>query len=232
MQLAKPVILFCMVWVLGTDLKAQETSNEFWPQLSGVVKLGPDFQLFGTVIEHAATDPKDRDFRIGATLAYHLKLKFHGPIARQHPEENRFFSVTGGYFYIPPAPSGTAAVENRGVFTFTGRIPWPRSLLTSDISEMDLRWISGALYWRYGNRLLIQRNFAIRSYTLTPYAFGELQYYSKYESWYRTSYGAGVRLLTTKRFEIRPYYQHENTSSGKPAHTNALGLAVLVFFRH
>jgi Protein of unknown function (DUF2490) len=212
-------------------LAAQETSNEFWPQLSGVWHLGSDFQLVGTVTEHAATDAKDDDFRIGAYLAYHLRYKFTGPLARHHPEESRFLSVNGGYYYIPPAPNGTAAVENRAVFQFVGRVPVPKRFLVTDRNEMDLRWISGSFYWRYRNRLTLQRNVTIHAYTVTPLVFGELQYYSKYDSWYRNDYGVGLRFPVAKLAEILPYYERQNTSDGKPAHVNAVGVAVTFFFR-
>ena len=228
---SKQLILLGLFAACAASLFAQDTSNEFWPQLNGSWRLGADFQIVGGVAEHAATDPKDDDFRIGASLAYHLPLKFNGPLARHHPEESRYLSVSGGYLYIPPAPNGTAPVENRGVFQLVARIPWPRSLLTTDRSETDLRWISGSFYWRYRNRVTLQRTFAIHSHEITPLVFGELQYYSKYDSWYRNDYGAGVRFTVAKLAEILPYYERENTTHSKPAHVNAVGVAVTFFFR-
>jgi hypothetical protein len=228
---SKALILLCLLAAGSAQLSAQDPSNEFWPQLNASWRLSPDFQLVTGVAEHAATDPKDDDFRIGATLIYHLPFKFTGPLARHHPEESRYLSVNGGYTYIPPAPDGTAPVENRGVFQFVGRVPWPRSILTTDRNEMDLRWISGSLYWRYRNRVSLQRTFHVHSHEITPVIYGELQYYSKYDSWYRNDYGAGLRFTVAKLVEIFPYYERENTSHSTPAHVNAVGVAVTFFFR-
>jgi hypothetical protein len=111
------------------------------------------------------------------------------------------------------------------------RIPWPGSWLTTDRNEMDLRWISGSFYWRYRNRVTLQRNLTIHSYTFTPLVFGEIEYYSEYDSWYRNDYGAGVRLPVGKRVEILPYYERENTSHSSPARTNAVGISVTFFVR-
>jgi hypothetical protein len=227
----KPVVLFCLVGTAAQRLAAQESTLEFWPQLSAYWKLSPDIQLLGTVTEHAANEPKDRDFRIGAMVLVHLPIKFHGPIARNHPEESRFLSVAGGYLYVPPAPNGTAAVENRGVFQLTGRIPWPKRFVTSNLTEMDLRWISGSFYWRYRNRLTLQRDFKVRSHVLTPYIYGEIQYYNKYRSWYGT-YGAGVRLPPGKRVEMSPYFEHDNRSDKNQTPVNALGPAFSFYVRH
>jgi hypothetical protein len=228
---SKPLTLLCFFAAGVAPLCAQDTSDEFWPQLNGSWRLGPDFQIVGTVTEHAATDPKDNDFRIGAYLAYHLPLKLKGPVVHHHPEERRFLSLAGGYLYIPPAPNGTAAVENRAYSQLIARVPWPRSFLTTDRSETDLRWISGSFYWRYRNRVTLQRTFSIHSHEITPLVFGELQYYSKYDSWYRNDYGVGVRFTVAKLAEILPYYERENTSYDKPAHTNAVGVSVTFFFR-
>ena len=228
---SRPLIL---LWFLAAGvpfLAAQDTSSEFWPSLNGSCRLNRDWQIGGTVTEHVATNPKDNDFRIGASLYYHLPLTFTGPLARHHPEESRFLSVNGGYLYIPPAPNGTAAVENRGIFQFVGRIPLLKRLLMMDRNEMDLRWVSESFYWRYRNRVTLQRNFTIRSYTISPMVFGEVQYYSKYDSWYRTDYGFGVRFPVAKLVEILPYYERENTTYGKPAHVNAAGVSVTFFFR-
>jgi hypothetical protein len=228
---SKPLIFLCLLAAGATHVWAQETSDEFWPQLNGSWQLNADLQVVATVSEHIATNPKDNDFRIGALLLYHLPFKFHGPLARHHPEESRFLSVNGGYLYIPPAPDGTDSVENRAIFQLVGRVPLPKSFLITDRNELDLRWISGSMYWRYRNRLTLQRNLKIRSYTFTPLVFGGLQYYSKYDSWYRTVYGVGVRFPIAKLAEIEPYYEHENTSQGSPAHVNAVGVAVTLFFR-
>ncbi len=227
---SKPLILLCLA-ACAVPLSAQATSNEFWPQLNASWRLSPDFQILAGVAEHAATDPKDDDFRVGASLLYHLPIKFHGPLARHHPEESRYLSVTGGYLYIPPAPNGTAAVENRAFSQLIARVPWPNSFLTTDRGETDLRWISGSFYWRYRNRLTLQRTFIVHSHEITPLVFGELQYYSKYDSWYRNDYGAGVRFTVAKLAEILPYYERENTTHSSPAHTNAVGVSVTFFFR-
>jgi len=39
------------------------------------------------------------------------------------------------------------------------------------------------------------------------------------------------RLPVGKIVEFEPYYEHENTSQGKPARINAVGLILSLFFR-
>jgi hypothetical protein len=229
--LVRAVVLTGLLPFCTAALKAQETSTEVWPQLDTYIKLSPDFQLLATVTEQVATNSKDTDFRIGPTILFHLPTVFHGEVLRHHDEETRFLSLGAGYLYITPGPGGTGSVEQRGILQLTPRIPLPKKLLIMDRNQADLRWISGSFYWRYRNQLTLQRNFSIHLYSFTPFARGEVQYYSKYGTWYRTTYSAGVRLPIGKIAEFGPYYEHENTSRGQPAHVNAVGLVLSLFFR-
>jgi hypothetical protein len=227
----KSIFLPGFVIICVTALPAQETSNEIWPQLNTYVNFGSDFQVLATMTEHVASNSKDTDFRVGPSFLFHVPAIFHGEILRHHYEESRFLSLGAGYLYITPGPGGTGSVEQRGVLLLTPRMRLPKKFLTMDNNQLDLRWISGSFYWRYRNQLTLQRNVSVHSYMFTPYVRGELQYYSKYDAWYRTIYTAGVRLPIGKITELEPYYEHENTSRGQPAHVNALGLMVSLFFR-
>jgi len=229
--LVRSAFVFSVLVACGAALRAQETSNEVWPQLDTYFKLNSDFQAVATVTERVASDSKDTDFRIGPTLLYHVPAVFHGEVLRHHEEENRFVSLGAGYLYITPGPGGTGSVEQRGILLLTPRLPLPKKLLLMDRNQADLRWISKSFYWRYRNQLTLQRNFSIHSYSFTSYVQGEMQYYSKYGTWYRTTYSAGVRLPVGKKVEFEPYYEHENTSRGQPAHINAVGLLLSLFFR-
>jgi len=229
--LARVAFLFSLLVLWAIGVPAQETSNEGWPQVDTYVKLSSDVQVLATVTEHVASDSKDTDFRIGPTIFYHAPALFHGEVLRHRYEDNRFLSLGAGYLYITPGPGGTGSVEQRGILQLTPRLPLPRKLLLIDRNQADLRWISKSFYWRYRNQLTLQRNFSIHKYSFTTYVQGELQYYSKYGTWYRTTYSAGARLPVGKIVEFEPYYEHENTSQGKPARINAVGLILSLFFR-
>jgi hypothetical protein len=221
------LLLSCSVAILAQDT----TSNEFWPQLNLYVDVSPDVQVLMLVNERVASDSVDTSFRVGPMVLFRLPLAFNRTPAQHHEEEHRFLSLAAGYLYITPGPGGTGLVEQRGILQFIPRLPLPKKTLLLDRNELDLRWISGAYYWRYRNQLTWQREFSIRAHTFTAYANGEVEYYSKYSNWYRTDYGAGVRLPVGNRIELQPYYLHENTSNTQPAHTNVVGIIVSLFFR-
>jgi Protein of unknown function (DUF2490) len=220
------LLLSCSIGILAQET----TSNEFWPQVNAYFDISPDIQVLVTANERLATDSVDTSFRVGPMVLFHLPLAFNRTPAQHHEEEHRFVSLAAGYLYITPGPGGTGNVEQRGVLQFTARLPSPGKSLLMDRNELDLRWISGAYYWRYRNQLTLQRDFSILSHAFTAFANGEVEYYNKYDNWYRTDYGAGVRLPVGNRVELQPYYLHENTSNTQPAHTNVVGIIVSLFF--
>ena len=227
----KALLFLCLLLSCSTAVRAQETtSNEFWPELDLYYNLNPDIQVLATANERIASDSVDTSFRTGPMVLFHLPPAFNRTPSQHHEEERRFLSLAAGYLYITPGPGGTGHVEQRGILQFTPRLPLPKKTLLMDRNELDLRWISSAYYWRYRNQLTWQRDFSIRAHAFTAYVNGEVEYYSKYDNWYRTDYGAGARIPVGGRTELQPYYLHENTSNTQPAHTNVLGIIVSVFF--
>jgi Protein of unknown function (DUF2490) len=228
----KSLIVPYLLLSCSAAIHAQDTtSNEFWPQLDLYFDVSPDIQVLAMANERVATDSVDTNFRLGPMVLFHLPAAFNRTPSRHHEEERRFVSLAAGYLYITPGPGGTGRVEQRGILQFVPRLPLPKKTLLMDRNELDLRWISGAYYWRYRNQLTWQRDFSIRAHAFTAYANGEVEYYSKYDNWYRTDYGAGIRLPVGKQIELQPYYLHENTSNTQPAHTNVVGIIVSFFFR-
>ena len=67
----------------------------------------------------------------------------------------------------------------------TGRAHLPASILVSDRSRIDLRWINGEFRWRYRNRLKLERTFRLKRFDFTPYAHAEVSYSLDQSHWRR-----------------------------------------------
>jgi hypothetical protein len=225
-----PVCLFLFFFCSIAMFSQDTTSKEFWPQLDLYFNVNPDIQVLAMANERIATNSVDTSFRIGPMVLFHLPPAFNRIPGRHHEEERRYLSVAAGYLYITPGPGGTGHVEQRGIIQFIPRLPAPGKTVLMDRNELDLRWITGAYYWRYRNQLTLQRNFTVHSHSLAVYVNGEVEYYSKYDNWYRTDYGGGGRVSLGTRYELEPYYLHENTSNSQPTHTNVVGIIVSLFF--
>jgi hypothetical protein len=100
---------------------------------------------------------------------------------------------------------------------FTLNYPVPKiRFLISDRNRADLDWKSGSFTWRYRNRFQLERTLKVGSYHLSPYASAEFFYQSQFGKWSDTAIYAGCLFPIGKRFELNPYYEHQNITGKNP----------------
>lgn len=140
----------------------------------------------------------------------------------------RALVLEAGYRYIT-APN--APTDNRFLSSVTFHLPTKAGGLATDRNRADLDWKDGKFYWRYRNKLTLERTFAIHGYHLIPYVAAEPYYTSQYGKWSTTTEFAGCLLPVGKHVEFNPYYEHENDTGRHPnKSTNSIGLALYLFF--
>ncbi len=134
-----------------------------------------------------------------------------------------------GYRYLP-SPGNPS--ENRILLMATSNVPLKAGVLVSDRNRLEINFTNGNTYWRYRNRLTLQRTIAVHSYHPSPYASAEFYYNSKYGKWSATTVYAGCIFPLGKKIELDPYYEHANATGISPnQQTNAFGLILNLFFR-
>jgi hypothetical protein len=105
------------------------------------------------------------------------------------------------------------------------------AIVVTDRNRADLDWKAGTFYWRYRNKLTLEKTFAIYSYHLIPYAAAEPFYESQYEKWSTTSLYAGCLLPVGKHVQFNPYYEHDNNTGKHPnKQVNSVGLELNLYF--
>jgi Protein of unknown function (DUF2490) len=100
----------------------------------------------------------------------------------------------------------------------------------SDRNRVDLRSVDGAHSVRYRNRPLVERELGIGTYRLTPYTSAEIYYDNRYDAWTRRRYLVGIQAPFHPRAMLDTYYSRQDDDRSEPAHVNALGLALNLFF--
>jgi hypothetical protein len=206
--------------------KAQSSQNQFWPQVNTYIKLDSRMRLM-----FMASRTKDGSTYNSAEFGPNLDITLK-PIRRVRVQSNdsskrTYLKFGVGYRYLKNLDKPN---ENRVLFELTPRYYLPLGILASDRNRFELRIISGDLTWRYRNRLTLERSFNIKSLRLTPYAQGEVYYFSQYGLWNKDSYAFGVVFPVHRQFEIKPYFQHDNDSRSSTPHVNALGLTLYLYF--
>jgi len=137
--------------------------------------------------------------------------------------KSRPLVFTAGYHYLasPDSPS-----TNRLELTATSHLPMKPSLLLTDTNRADLDWSDGKFTWRYRNRLEFEKPLTIRSYHPAPYVSAEVYYESQYQKWSTTELYAGCLFPIRRRFELNPYYEHQN-NTGKSPNSQLQGIGLI-----
>jgi hypothetical protein len=138
--------------------------------------------------------------------------------------KSRPFVLAAGYRYLasPSSPS-----TNRMELTATSHLPMKPGLLLTDRNRADLDWSNSKFKWRYRNRLEIEKPIAIHSYHPAPYSSVEVYYESQYQKWSTTEVYIGCLFPIKKRFELNPYYEHQN-NTGKSPNSQLQGIGLIL----
>jgi len=140
--------------------------------------------------------------------------------------KRRVLVLSVGFRYVPSEDKPTIW---RMELVATPNIPLVAKILFSDRNRVDLDWSSGTFAWRYRNKPSLQRTVAIGPYHPSPYVAAEAFYLSQYQKWSTTALYAGCLFPITERFQLDPYYVHQNITSKQPnQQLNQFGLILKV----
>ncbi len=205
-------------------------SVDFSPEFDIHVRLNKNtrfwFQAYRTVEEG---DPVSTQF--GPSLEFSVKplLKLRRWTERQ-PDffKSRTLSVNLGYRRVEFAHGPD---ENRGILEASPRYPLVWKVFATDRNRGEIRWIGGAFSWRYRNRLTLERQVPLRSYTFLPYLRGEGIFDSRYGKWSATRLCAGLVFPIKKHAEIEPNFEHMNQTGVAPnKQVETFGLTLSLYF--
>ncbi len=221
--------------LLGADVLPaahgqSSASQQFWPALK-VHKSVSTFSRFSLEARQTRENQTGEDAQIGAFLDLYVKplIKLQSTSMRSSDTSKpRLLQLRAGYQYLRSTDNPP---ENRIVLDTTPRLPLFLGIVTNNRNRVDLRFISGRFSWRYRNRFMVERSFAIGAHDFSPYARAEAFYDSRYEKWSRTTCSAGATFALQKHVEVEAYFEHQNDSSLAPnRQINALSLGVNLFF--
>lgn len=210
---------------------AQSTaSQQFWPALK-VHKSISTFSRFSLEARQTRENQTGEDAQISAFLDLYVKplIKLQSTALRSSDTSKpRLVQLRAGYQYLRSTDNPP---ENRIVLDTTPRLPLVLGMVANNRNRVDLRFISGRFSWRYRNRFMVERSFAIGGHDFTPYARAEAFHDSKYEKWSRATCSAGATFAVQEHVEVEAYLEHQNDSSSAPnRQVNALSFGVNLFF--
>ncbi|MBV8865076.1 MAG: DUF2490 domain-containing protein [Acidobacteriaceae bacterium] len=210
--------------------RAQQ-SNQFWPEIDAYVQMTQNTRLF-----LIASSTREEDARAGAQIGANLdiftkpwlKLKRLG-IFELDPSVNRPLVLSVGYRHLM---SANGQYQERILAQGTMNFPLKLGVLVSNRSRFDMTFTSGNFSWVYRDRLAAQKTYAIRGYRFTPFIRGELFFTSAFKKWTTTALSAGAVFPLLNRYELQPYYEHQNNTGTAPnSQVESIGLQLKMYFR-
>ena len=216
---------------IASPLVSQAQTMQGWPEIDVFLRVNSHVRV-SFFAANTREDRQSTDAEVGPNIDFFMK-----PLAKLKritvfqldQSKERPLMLRLGYRYMP---STNGSTEHRGFLEATGRYPLVRGVLLSDRNRVDLRNISGESSWRYRNRLAAERTVRIGGYHFTPYIRGEVYYDSQYQKWSRTAGTFGLIFPIRKRYEIEPYYEHQNDTSKAPnRQVNAFGFVLSMSFK-
>ncbi len=211
-----------------------QTRNEFWPGFDGYIKLKPRTRLYLMAALVRAQEPEAasggiyRDLQLGAHLDISLRPIFRRKLAMKGDwERERYLWARIGYRYGTSLGDVESKFrEHRGILELTGRAPLPRDFWIVLRNRVDLRDVNGNYSTRYRIRLTVEREVRLFGLDTVPYVNAEAFYDTRYDTWNRQRYQAGLEIALSKRWRIEPYYTRQNEQRSDTPHLNAFGLSV------
>jgi hypothetical protein len=220
-----------LVFLIAFGGVASAQEFEFLPEVDVYLKLNPNVRLWVQASDtREGGDPNQ--ISIGPSLELYVKplVKLQKVAAFDLDDaKSRPLVFSAGYRYLaaPDSPS-----TNRMELVATSRFPATKpGLLFTDRNRSDLDWSDGKFKWRYRNKLEMEKPLTVHSYHPAPYASVEVYYESQYQKWSTTEIEVGCIFPIRRRFDLAPYYEHQNNTGKKPnSQLNGLGLILNVYF--
>jgi len=202
--------------ISGVPAQAQPTyNNEFWPEIQLHHWFSPHTQMILMGQTNRELDSGSAyQGQFGVTGEHRFADWFSGRIGYRHGN-----ALDGGPFY-----------ENRLLTEQTFRMRLPSEVIADFRTREDFRWVNTGYSMRFRERIQVQRDVAIGTYTFTPYGSTEVYYDTRYGQFsrYRLTVGGTFPLFKSIAFE--PYLTHQVDFAPGTTITDALGLTLHITF--
>ncbi len=212
-------------------LPASAQVSEFLPEVDVFSGVTPSSQ-FWFQAKQTREDGAKTQAEIGPSFNFFLKS---GATLKKlttfdlDDSKRQWLVLSIGYRYLPAAGGPS---ENRILLMATPNVPLKAGLVAFDRNRLEINFKNGNTYWRYRNRLTLQRTITVHDYHPSVNASAEFFYNSQYGKWSNTSIFAGCIFPLGRKTELNPYYEHANSTGVRPnQQTNAFGLILNLFFR-
>ena len=207
-----------------------EHHEEFLPELNVFINLSKQIRLFllGDVTQ--GFSPSFTDGELGAHLDFTLKPILRRELRHGDWERSRYLWVRAGYVVSGALDDRDDPTTHMILLEGTTRLELPGKIWLVNRARVDFRDTDGESSQRYRLRLGFEREFTVCGVVMVPYAQAEIFHDTRFDSWNRQLYQAGVEIELTKHWRIEPYVARQNDSRSASGNANRFGLVLKSYF--
>jgi hypothetical protein len=220
--------------VLATLIKparAEEHHDEFVPELNVFIKLSKQVRLYFLGDVTQGFSPNFTDGEFGAHIDFTLKPILRRKLRDGDWERSRYLWVRAGYVVSRDLDDREDGSTTQTILLeTTARLELPAQIWLVNRARVDFRDIDGETSQRYRMRVGIEREFTVGGVVMVPYAQAEIFYDTRFDSWNRQLYQAGVEVELNKHWRIEPYFARQNDSRSASGNVNRIGLVLKSYF--
>jgi hypothetical protein len=171
------------------------------------------------------------DGEVGTHLDLTLKPILRRRLRRTDWERDRYFWIRLGYRLIGNLNDReTGVTEHRGLVEATTRVPLPAEVWLVNRVRVDRRDVDGHSSTRFGERIGIEREFAVARTTLVPYVQAEGFYDTRFDAWNRQCYQAGVEIELNQHLRAEPSYTRQKDQRSSASHLDRIGFVLKFYY--
>ena len=209
------VLAFC---IAGGSAEAQTVrplrDAQLWSRARLKYYPRPDFDVrfrgslrFGNNLSQLAEEIT------GASVAYHAKP---------------YVSFGAGYLYKGGVKSLTGYSRENRWYAEASVAQCLHHFQFSNRARSEVRWVDGARWERYRDRVQVRRRNLMPQVHLSPYLSWEDLYYTKFDEWNRKRYTAGIQVRLANRERLKLFYRYQDDLRSRPHDINIMGVTLHV----
>jgi hypothetical protein len=211
--------------------RAEEHHDEFVPELNVFIKLSKQVRLYLLGDVTHGFSPSFTDGEFGAHVDFTLKPILRRNLRDGDWERSRYLWVRAGYVVSTDIDDrDDGSTTQMVLLEMTGRFELPGNAWLVNRARVDFRDIDGDRSQRYRIRVGVEREFTVCRVVMVPYVQAETFYDSRFDTFNRQLYQAGVEIELNKHWRIEPYFARQNDSRSASGNVNRVGLVLKAYF--
>jgi hypothetical protein len=226
----RSLLTLAVLATLLTPARADDHHLELVPELNVFIKLNQQIRLFllGDVTQ--GLSPSTTDGELGAHLDFTLKPILRRELRHGDWERSRYLWVRAGYVVSGDLDGRDDEITQMMLIEMTGRFELPWEVWLVNRARVDFRDTDGESSQRYRLRVGIEREFTVCRVVMVPYLQAETFYDTRFDTFNRQLYQAGVEIELNKHWRIEPYVARQNDSRSASGNVNRFGLVLKSYF--